>query len=171
MIGTRGEEPKVIVLEPHGIPIQDIADAITSDHDMKWLLSRFLVTEEEVFEVIDAAAGFLHTWENCITLKNLGDLENIDLEAEHVNSTMFFNILSYGRVQKKTSNFVELFRLGLVALIEDIYTDIGNDSEDFKQSDVHLALYDALLETIGDVNPLEVMEQLTLSEDQRNGDN
>jgi len=166
MIGVRGSN-KVLVLEPQGVPIQEVADAITNDHDMKWICNRFPITEEEVFEVIDAAVSHLDNWEDSITLKNLGDLENIDLEATKVNSTMFFNILAFGRIQKETNDFIELFRLGLVALIEEIYTDISNESQAFMSSDIHASLYKALIKEIGDVDPTDVVTNLAESEEER----
>ena len=169
MIGFRGRT-KVMVLEPHGVPVQEIADAITNDHDMAWICNKYPLTEEEVFEVIDVAVDHLNTWKNSIALKNRGDIENIDLEATNVNSTMFFNILAYGRIHDKTTDFTELFRSGLVALIEEIYTDINDDSKAFMESNIHAALYKALVKEIGDIDPTDVVEHLADSEAKRAGE-
>lgn len=166
MIGFRGKT-KVMVLEPHGVPIQEIADAITNDHDMAWICNKYPITDEEVFEVIEVAADHLNNWKNSITLKNCGDEENIDLEATNVNSTMFFNILAYGRIQQETNDFIELFRIGLVALIEEIYTDINDESDAFMSSNIHASLYKALVKEIGDVDPTQVVEHLAESEKER----
>lgn len=167
MISVRGRS-KIMVLEPQGVPIQEVADAITGNYDMEWICNRYPVTEEEVFEVIDAAAAYLNNWKNSITLKNLGDEINIDLEATNVNSTMFFNILAFGHIQDKTNDFTELFRLGLVTLIEEIYTDIGNGSKAFMSSDIHASLYKALIKEIGNVDPTQVVDHLAESEAKRN---
>jgi len=166
MIGTRGKN-RILVLEPKGIPIQDVADAITDGNEMDWILTRFPITEEEVFEVIDIAGDLCETWEDSIVLKNVGDEENIDLEATNVNSTMFFNTVKYGRILNKSNVFPELFRSGLVTIIAEIYADKISGKDAYTDSPIHHAIWRALMAEIGDVDPTDSLNQLADSEERR----
>ena len=160
-IEARGNN-NTLVLTDSAVPIADIAEAIIDGYDIDWLCERFPVKQHEVFEVIDAVADMMdESYSNNISLKNLGDAANIDLETTSVSDSMFFNLVNYGRAANSTElDFNKLFSIGLKSVIIDIYRDLKNNVNHYENSAVHEAVFKALKKVVGDADPNQILANL-----------
>lgn len=148
----------ILVLQESGVLIFDIAEQIASGKTMAWLCERYPVTPEDIFDVIDETADALNDWEDAITLENVGDAEFINLQTTKVNNTLFFNVLSFGRCyDQNITDFQQMYITGLERVVYDIYSDIRDAAYGYEDSDLHLVIYDALLDAIGDIDPEKVI--------------
>lgn len=156
-----------LVLSNSAVPVADIAEAIIDGYDMNWLCERFPIKQHEVFEVIDAVADMMdESYHNNISLRNLGDESNIDLETTSVSDSMFFNLVNYGRTTKPSElDFNILFSTGLKSVIIDIYRDLKNNVNHYENSAVHEAVYNALEKIVKNADPNQILANLLKSKE------
>ena len=57
MINTKGPR-NIHVVARNNVPVSDICDCVAEHKPLDWIMSRYLVTEDEVFECIDAYIDF-----------------------------------------------------------------------------------------------------------------
>ena len=70
-------------------------------------------------------------------------------------------MISFGHgIKPEALAFDEIYNVGLVQVIKDIYTDLAQDAKYFESSDLHNAVYEALREEIGDVDPQQILTSL-----------
>jgi hypothetical protein len=151
----------ILILKNSGVLVFEIAEKIVSGKNMQWLCERYPITPDDVFDVIDQTADSLNDWHDAIKLENVGDNQSINLQTVKVNDTLFFNLLSFGHSHEHTiTDFNELYIVGLERVVYDIYSDIKDSHYGYEDSDLHLVVYDALLDAIGDVDPDQVLALL-----------
>ena len=151
----------ILILADSGVLIFEVAEHIVTGKTMDWLCTRYPIEPQQVFDVIDTTADLLSDWSECIVLKNVGDESFINLETVKVNNTMYFNLLSMGHAyHEDVSDFSDLYILGLEKVVYDIYTDLKAGQDGYEDSDLHLVIYDALLDAIGNVDPDQVLALL-----------
>lgn len=151
----------ILILKNAGVPVFEIAEQIASGKTLEWLCQRYPVNSEDVFDVIDTVANTLNDWQDAIRLENVGDSQSINLQTTKVNNTLYFNLLSCGHCyEPSVTDFNELYTVGLEQVVFEIYTDIKDGVLDYEDSDLHLVIYDALLDAIGEVDPDQVLALL-----------
>jgi len=151
----------ILILAESGVLVFEVAEHIVTGKTMDWLCTRYPIEPHQVFDVVDTTADLLSDWADCIVLKNVGDKSFINLQTVKVNNTAFFNLLSIGHMyHENVTDFNELYILGLEKVVYDIYADIKEGQDGYEDSDLHLVIYDALLDAIGNVDPDQVLALL-----------
>ena len=161
-IETRGNNNTLVVTNS-AVPVEQITDAVTDRKDLDWICNRFPVSVDEVFECIDCIADSAKqsSYKEGITLLNTGDDINLDIETISVNDVVFFGLISYGHTLKPEAlNFDEVYNVGLTNVIRDIYKDLAQGAKYFESSDLHVAVYEALLAEVGDLDPHHILASL-----------
>lgn len=159
-IETRGDY-NILVLSGSAVPVNQIAHEILNRNNLDDICKKYPVSVDDVFECIDATADLLDDWNHCIKLKNLGTADDIDLQTESINDTVYFNMLAYGHnVDSAALDMDIIYNKGLVKVIEDIYTDLKAGNENFQHSDLHVVVYDAIQDICGHLDPDEILINL-----------
>ena len=159
-IETRGNQ-NTLVVASNAVPVNDICDAVISRKKLDWICNRFPVTVDEVFECIDAACDAGTNFDSGITLLNTGTKDDIEIETISVNDTVFFALVSYGHsIDPGALDFDQIYNIGLVNVIKDIYTDLAQQADYFESNELHSCVYDALLREIGHVDAEEMLASL-----------
>ena len=162
MLDTRGHLNTVVVL-PGAVPVEQICNAVVDRKNLDWICNKYPVTVEDVFDCIDYIADTSKpsTFVRGITFLNSGDGVDFDIETISVNDTVFFAMISFGHgIKPEALAFDEIYNVGLVQVIKDIYTDLAQDAKYFESSDLHNAVHEALREEIGDVDPQQILTSL-----------
>lgn len=162
-IETRGNANTIVVL-PSAVPVEQVTDAVIDRKNLEWICNRFPVTVDDVFECIDVVADGAKPkhFKDGITLLNTGTEINLDLQTVSVNDTVFFGLISFGHTLKPEAlNFDQIYNIGLVQVIRDIYTDLSQDQTYFESSELHNTVYQALLQEIGEQDPHQILASLT----------
>jgi uncharacterized protein (DUF433 family) len=158
-IDSRGAQG-TLVLSKSGVPVYDVADAIITEYNVEWICKRYPITPAEVFEVAEAMSDLLQDWDNGLEFRNAGTETDVTLETIKVSDTVFFNLISYGRaIAPHVENFDQLYRLGLVEVVKDLYQALKDNKlhEVAEPNGLHSVVYDALYRILGDVNPDQVL--------------
>lgn len=159
-INTRGDN-NTLVLARSGVPIFDISDALLARKDISWICNRFPVTVDEVFYALETVADLLNDFEGGINVSNVGDYDNIELETISINETVYFNILQYGRIDKPDMlDLDKLYSYGFTKVIKEIYQDLAEGKEYFKQHELHNVVYEALCKILPNVDPQLILNEM-----------
>ena len=159
---TRGHLNTVVVL-PSAVPVQEICSAVIDRKTLDWICRKYPVSVDDVFDCIDYVADTAKpsTFIRGIKFLNSGDEVDFDIETISVNDTVFFSMISFGHgIKTEALSFDEIYNIGLVQVIKDIYNDLAQDAKYFESSDLHNAVYEALYEEIGDVDPQQILSSL-----------
>jgi len=161
MIELRGHND-VPVVTGSAVPVADISDAVLDRKNLDWICNRYPVTVLDVFECIEFLADLHKSYESGITLYNKGTDNDIQIETISVNETMFFNLLDFGHsIDPGCVDFDKIYNTGLVTTIREIYSDIRNGIALYESSEFHVCVYDALYNEIGDIDPDEILSNLS----------
>lgn len=161
-IETRGRSNTLVVL-PSAVPVEQITDAVIDRNNLDWICNRFPVSVDDVFECIDVMADSAKPkhFKGGITLLNTGSDVDLDIQTVSVNDTVFFSMISFGHSLKPEAlDFDQIYNIGLVQVIRDIYTDLSQEQYHFESSDLHSTVYDALLAEVGDQDPHQILASL-----------
>jgi len=161
-IETRGHN-NILVVSSSAVPVEDITDAVIDRKNLDWICNRFPVSVDEVFECIDCIADSAKasTFTGGITLLNTGNDVDLDIETVSVNDTVYFALISYGHgIKPSALSFDEIYNIGLVNVIRDIYQDLAQGAKYFESSDLHITVYEALLAEVGDLDPHHILASL-----------
>ncbi len=159
-IETRGND-NILVVSGSAVPVDSIGDAVIDRKNLDWICKRFPVTVDEVFQCIEALADSSTQYTDGITLINRGNEKDILLETISVNETLFFGLIDYGHSIKPEALDMDIvYNAGLVKVIEDIYFDLRNGENHFEVSELHDAVYQAILLEIGDIDPAVILNSI-----------
>jgi hypothetical protein len=159
---TRGHLNTVVVL-PGAVPVEQICNAVVDRKTLEWICNKYPISVDDVFDCIDYVSDTAKpsTFVRGITFLNSGDAVDFDIETVSVNDTVFFAMISFGHgIKPEALAFDEIYNIGLVQVIKDIYNDLAQDAKYFESSDLHNAVYEALVEEIGDVDPMQILQSL-----------
>lgn len=160
----------ILVIQRNGVPLKEVCDAVAHHSPLSWIKTRYSVTNDEIFECLDAYADLLEKRnDNALMLQVVRDINNriAAIETVGINDRMYFSVLSYARsVFPKIDNFKELYVKGMKLIIIETLTDIKNHSrhsiEDrpFMHGVALTALESALGETVDQHNVQNALDDL-----------
>lgn len=158
-IAARGPKNH-LVLESSGILIKEIWDAVADHKSVDWLMQRYPITEDEVFECIDALIDLTEPDDkDFIQLRctNEGNsIETMELETVGITDRIFFSIVSYGKSLNENSTDIQhLFTYGLMLIINDCLADIKEGIAEYKESYLHNLVYNAFVDAYSQVAPVD----------------
>ena len=150
----------LLTLQSSGVLVKEIWDAVTEHKDVTWLLTRYPITVEEIFECIDALIDLTEPHENdFIELKcdQAGNtIEDINIETVGITDRIFFMLVSYGKTFcPEETNIQNLFAEGLMTVISECLADIKQGSSDYTNSELHVKIYSAFIEAYSKVGSVD----------------
>ena len=156
----------ISVIEPSGVPVQNIADDVFNYKTIDWLCERYPIEPQDVFEAIEFACHSLGDWDDSIELENTGDDANIRLSTKRLNKTSFFHLLMKGRKMRPMNNdFFDLYRIGLMYTIRDIFVCLVQ-GVDVPNTPEHRAVYNGGRGLIEDLEHTVLQEYIKAIENE-----
>jgi|TARA_R110001592_G_scaffold132997_16_gene348086 hypothetical protein len=152
MISTRNAT-RTLVVGKHAVPVRDITEAVCDREELDYILKRFPISKDEVFESIDAVSDLDPL--NAGTHLKVEDISTeediITLNVLTVSDIMYLKLVQYGRVVlPKEVRFNVLFDYGLMESALDCYSDIANGNDSFMSSEMHETVYNAVQKACSD---------------------
>ena len=157
---TRGNN--VVVTSGNGVLVSDIADSLIDGKEFTWMMNRFPVSYEELWEVIDFYAEKVPTRDDNFELHNLGTDTDIDIEVSKVSDHMFFALVAFGKVFVPQSDDLKyLFSRGLEMTIIEVCEELLETGSIDGTSNMHSIVHNELTNVIGQFDPSEVLASIT----------
>ncbi|MDA8842143.1 hypothetical protein N9N08_00525 [bacterium] len=135
-----------LVVGKFSVPIREITECIVERQELEKICNKYPVTEEDVFESLDAIADLdsINSRDR-LKCKNVGNLEDIQIQTVSITDNLFLKIVQYGRVvNDKVTDFNKLFDIGFLNLAYECYEDIHNGHRQFENSEIHIIVFDAV---------------------------
>ena len=134
MIAGRGPH-NVLVVDRTCVPVWEVCDQAIEHGDINQLLSRFNITEKEVFECLDAFSDLNGpTGNDFIEFADIRDEDEPDgsnddilnVVTAAVSDWVFLTVITYGRtLRTDITDLTNLFAVGLSEIFRDCLTDIS----------------------------------------------
>lgn len=149
MISSRGPN-NVLVVERSCVPVFEVCESVTARYTVDDLKARYQVTEDEIFECIDAFSDLYGPSSNdfiefdCTESTKL-DFTDLDVDTVAVSDWVFLTIITYGRTLNMHSvDFSLLYEIGIEAIFVDCLRDIARGSIDYSDiSAIHSIVFNS----------------------------
>ncbi len=164
MIETRNGN---LVVSNKSILVREVTSSICDRQPMDWLLKRFPLTTEDIFECVSTISD-LDDFDNSqhIKIVNDGDAQDIQLRTTAISDTMFLKLISFGRIfSPNVENIDELYNIGFKQVAIECYTDLVEGNLDFENSELHDIVFQAFDKCLENTARPEVILEL-LQEDE-----
>lgn len=165
MIKTKGPS-NTLVIARNNVPIHSVCDDVATHQGLDWIMNRYLITRDEVFECLDTYIDISEKKPFKITLSCVAcDTDNAGrdiygIETVEINDKMFFSVLTYGRLFFDIESFNELFTYALNLIIIEAVLDLKEKVEVDPDS-MHGIVLDAFIDTYGEVDESNIDHILT----------
>ena len=130
MIAGRGPQ-NVLVVDRTCVPVWEVCDQAIEHGDIKQLLTRFNITQKEVFECLDAFSDLNGPTSNdFIEFADVpadeDDSESLSVITAAVSDWVYITIINYGRtLREDVTDLTSLFAIGLAEIFRDCLTDVS----------------------------------------------
>ena len=164
MIETRNGN---LVVSKKSILVRQVTTSICDRQPMDWLLKRYPLTKEDIFECIDTISD-LDDFDNSqhIKIVNDGDAQDIQLRTTAISDIMFLKLIAFGRIYSpKVDNIDDLYNIGFKQVAIECYTDLVEGNLDFENSELHDIVFQAFDKCLENTARPEVILEL-LKEDE-----
>jgi hypothetical protein len=162
MIKTKGPL-NIHVVARNNVPVDDVCDAVAEHKTLEWIQTRYMVTEDEVFECLDTYVDLTEKKSFHLELSCIADPENSNIygiETSVINDKMYFSVLLYGRLFFETRNLQELFTYALNLIIIESVMDL-KQAEPTDPNSMHSVVLDAFRQSYGDIDETNIDHILT----------
>ena len=153
MIKTKGPR-NIHVIARNNVPVSDICDCVAEHKPLDWIMSRYLVTEDEVFECIDAYIDFAEKKPYMLELRCAADPDDANIhgiETSQINDKMYFSILTYGRLFFDIKPLQDLFTYALNLVIIESVLDL-KENVVVDADSMHGVVLAAFKQSYGDID-------------------
>ena len=153
MIKTKGPR-NIHVIARNNVPISDICDCVAEHKTLDWITSRYLITEDEVFECLDTYVDLFEKKPYMLKLRCVADSQGSDIygiETSEINDKMYFSILIYGRLFFNIESLQELFTYALNLVIIETILDLKENIV-VDEDSMHGVVLNAFKKSYGEVN-------------------
>jgi hypothetical protein len=167
MISSRNNH---LVVGKRAVLIRDVVDSVCARNTVEFITKRFPINLSEIWECIDAIADIdkLGRGVHLKVRNSSDDRQNINLETIQISDTFFIKVVQFGKIFLPDSNdFSKLFDKGFIKLATEVYGDLSEGSNTFEESDVHVVVYKAIDDAIGDTISNEELFSLLKEQDER----
>ena len=164
MIETRNGN---LVVSKKSILVRQVTSSICDRQPMDWLLKRYPLTKEDIFECIDTISD-LDDFDNSqhIKIVNDGDAQDIQLRTTAISDIMFLKLIAFGRIfSPNVDNIDDLYNIGFKQVAIECYTDLVEGNLDFENSELHDIVFQAFDKCLENTARPEVILEL-LKEDE-----
>jgi hypothetical protein len=128
MIAGRGPQ-SVLVVDRTCVPVWEVCDQAVEHGDFPKLLTRFNITEAEVFECFDTFSDLNGPTGNDFiefAPEDIAEQWDLDVITAAVSDWTFLTIITYGRtINESELDLGELFTIGLAEIFRDCLTDVA----------------------------------------------
>jgi hypothetical protein len=162
MIATKGPR-NTHVIARNNVPVDDVCDSVAEHKSLEWIMNRFLITEDEVFECLDTYVDLAEKKPYLLKLSCVADTtaSNIyGIETSQINDKMYFSILIYGRLFFDIKQLQELFTYSLNLIIVETVLDL-KEKIDVDRDCMHGTVLDAFKSSYGEVDDTNIDHILT----------
>ena len=146
MINTRNGH---LVIGRHAVPVREVTNAVCDRQDMDYICSRYPLKPDEVMECIDCIAD-LDNLDHGIHLElNNGSDEvgKVTIETRQMSDTFFVKTIQFGKIfLPQEADFNMLYDKGFRMCAIESFEDVLNNSVGYESSDLHLIVYNAIMD-------------------------
>lgn len=164
MIKTKGPY-NIHVISRNNVPVEDVCDAVAEHNSIDWILNRFLITEEELFECLDTYVDLAERTQFQLELQCIADSEASDIygiETASINDKMYFSVLVYGRLFFDIRNLQELFTYSLNLIIIESVMDLKESNKfEADPNSMHSVVLEEFKKSYGDIDETNIDHILT----------
>lgn len=130
MIAGRGPQ-NVLVVDRTCVPVWEVCDQAIEHGSVEQLLTRFNITEQEIFECFDAFSDLNGPTANDFIEYEVAedadiDAWDLDVFTAAVSDWVFLTVVTYGRtIQEAETDLSKLFTIGLAEIFRDCLSDVS----------------------------------------------
>lgn len=160
-----------LVVGKRAVLVRDVVDSVCARNTIDFITKRYPLDVSEVWECIDAIADIdkLGRGVHLKVSNTSQDRQNINLETIQISDTFFIKVIQFGKIfLPDSNNFSKLFDKGFIKLATEVYGDLVEGSNTFEESDVHVVVYKAIDDAIGDTIANDQLYSLLKEQDERN---
>jgi hypothetical protein len=153
MITTKGPR-NIHVVARNNVPVSDICDCVAEHKPLDWIMGRYLVTEDEVFECIDAYIDFTEKKPYMLKLRCAADPDDTNIhgiETSEINDKMYFSILTYVILFFDIKPLQDLFTYALNLVIIESVLDL-KENVVVDADSMHGVVLAAFKQSYGDID-------------------
>jgi len=157
MIKTKGPT-NTHVIARNNVPVDIVCDAVAEHKPLDWIMNRFLITEDEVFECLDTYVDLAEKTQYVINLSCVAEPNHSDIygiETVGINDKMYFSILIYGRLFFDIKKLQELFTYTLNLIIVETMLDL-KEKIDVDPDCMHGTVLEAFRSSYGDIDDTNI---------------
>lgn len=168
MITTKGPA-NTLVLARNNVPVYDVCNDAAEHMDFDRIKNRYLISEEELFECLDAYVDLAESNSYSLTLECIADGVARDIygiETVAINDKLYFSILLYGKLFFNFDTLHNLYTYTLNLIIIESVLDLKENS-DIDPASMHGVVLDAFIQTYGEIDHTNVDHVLSQLDHQK----
>ena len=146
MISTRNGN---LIYGKVAVPVREVTERICDRQTMEQICNRYPITSKGVMECLDTVAD-LDKFDSGIHLELMNTNNNsevLTLEARSMSDVFFLKVIQYGKVfLENETDFNTLYDKGFRMCAIESFEDVLNNSVGYESSDLHLIVYNAIMD-------------------------
>jgi hypothetical protein len=166
MISTRNGH---LIYGKVAVPVREVTNSICDRASMEYICKRYPLTPNQVMECVDAVADIdnLDAGTHLVLRNGSDNSGEVTIEITSISDTFFLKVIQYGRVfLEQEVNFNLLYDKGFRMCAIEIFEDILNGSVGYENSDLHVIVYNAIMEIVDDNFDKELFIKFLKEEDE-----
>ncbi len=148
------------------VPVRNVTDALLDRSPLAVIQKRFPVSEEEIFECLDAVADHdtIDIHDRLVVVNQSVEHDEITLATTSIADTIFLKVLQMGRnTNINITDINELYEIGFRTLAIESYEDQVNGNNQLEEiSDIHSIVNSAISNAVPDLEPSTILKFLKL---------
>ena len=146
------------------VPVRNVTEYILSRYTLEEISKRFPVTNDEIFECLDAIADHdtIQVNDRLVVVNQSTDKDNILLVTTNISDIIFLKVLQFGHLKTPNENDLnKLFDIGFRELaIESFEDKIAGRGVVEESSEIHSIVSSAIENAIPEITTEEILRYL-----------
>jgi uncharacterized protein (DUF433 family) len=164
MISVRGPNA-VMVVDRTTVLVEEICQALLQAESFEDIKTRYLLSEEEIFECIDSFTANYYTHNEYLELNVKLEGSTIEIETVGLSQWTYLTLVRVGRIfEPELPKLDSLFARGIEEVFHDCLTDVAHEFDDYTASEIHCLVFQALQKAYGDIDQEQAIKLLLLLE-------
>ena len=151
------------------VPVREVTNAICDRASIDYICQRYPLTPIQVMECLDAVADIdkLDAGHHLVLRNGSDNTGEVTIEITSISDIFFLKVIQYGRVfLEQEENFNLLYDKGFRMCAIETFEDILNGSVGFESSDLHVIVYNSIMEIVDDNFDKELFIKFLKEEDE-----
>ena len=160
-ISPRGPR-NILVLDRNCVPINQVVEVTVQHRDVEYVMDKFRITADEVFDCISCWVDLRDPTENDF-VEFVTSFENnmLDVETTGISDWIMLSCISFGKDYNPNEiDFNYLYAWGLGELLIQSMTDIKYGTKDYEASVLHESVLKAFEGSYKEVTPENAQEMI-----------